>query len=177
MKGTMTRYQTPNGFELGLLLPIRRSTSWAKQRSVDVRCTATRDKLIAKMHETAVADAHEIFIAHDLNPRAISPKVQGFVQAQSWFQDLTPITSRPDLKRRAPTLESGWAVAPGPARSQDVALCGPPHSDDRSRSGFGVTLICFALIYLAPGDPVQSLLPPDATAKDIAELQHALRPR
>jgi peptide/nickel transport system permease protein len=37
----------------------------------------------------------------------------------------------------------------------------------------GVTVICFALIYLAPGDPVQSLLPPDATAKDIAELKHA----
>jgi peptide/nickel transport system permease protein len=39
--------------------------------------------------------------------------------------------------------------------------------------GLGVTIICFALIYLAPGDPVQSLLPPDATAKDIAELKHA----
>ena len=24
----------------------------------------------------------------------------------------------------------------------------------------GVTVICFALIYLAPGNPVQSLLPP-----------------
>ena len=36
----------------------------------------------------------------------------------------------------------------------------------------GVTVICFALIYLAPGNPVQSLLPPDATAKDIAELKH-----
>lgn len=39
--------------------------------------------------------------------------------------------------------------------------------------GLGVTVICFALIYLAPGNPVQSLLPPDATAKDIAELKHA----
>jgi len=37
----------------------------------------------------------------------------------------------------------------------------------------GVTVICFALIYLAPGNPVQSLLPPDATAKDIEELKHA----
>ena len=36
----------------------------------------------------------------------------------------------------------------------------------------GVTVICFALIYLAPGNPIQSLLPPDATAKDIAELKH-----
>jgi peptide/nickel transport system permease protein len=37
----------------------------------------------------------------------------------------------------------------------------------------GVTVICFSLVHIAPGDPVQSLLPPDATAKDIAELKHA----
>ena len=36
-----------------------------------------------------------IFVAHDLNPRAMSPKVKGFVQAQSWFQDLTPVTLSP----------------------------------------------------------------------------------
>jgi len=32
---------------------------------------------------------------HDLNPRALSRKVQGFVQAQSWFQDLTPVSVTP----------------------------------------------------------------------------------
>jgi hypothetical protein len=32
---------------------------------------------------------------HDLNPRAMSPKVQGFVQAQSWFQDLTRASVTP----------------------------------------------------------------------------------
>ena len=37
-------------------------------------------------------DALFLFVAHDLNPRAMSPKVKGFVQAQSWFQDLTPIS-------------------------------------------------------------------------------------
>jgi len=36
-----------------------------------------------------------IFAAHDLNPRALSPKVHGFVQAQSWFQDLTPVSVGP----------------------------------------------------------------------------------
>jgi peptide/nickel transport system substrate-binding protein len=36
-----------------------------------------------------------IFVVHDLNPRALSPKVQGFVQAQSWFQDLTPVSVTP----------------------------------------------------------------------------------
>ena len=33
-----------------------------------------------------------MFAAHDLNPRALSKKLHGFVQAQSWFQDLTPIS-------------------------------------------------------------------------------------
>ena len=33
-----------------------------------------------------------MFAAHDLNPRALSKKVSGFVQAQSWFQDLTSIS-------------------------------------------------------------------------------------
>ncbi len=36
-----------------------------------------------------------IFVAHDLNLRALSPRLEGFVQAQSWFQDLTPIVVKP----------------------------------------------------------------------------------
>ena len=38
----------------------------------------------------------------------------------------------------------------------------------------GVTMICFALIYLAPGDPIQSLLPPEATQSDVAYLEKDL---
>jgi hypothetical protein len=30
-------------------------------------------------------------ITHDVNARALSPKVKGFVQAQNWFQDFSPI--------------------------------------------------------------------------------------
>lgn len=37
----------------------------------------------------------------------------------------------------------------------------------------GVTVICFALVYLAPGDPVQNLLPPDASQADVVYLKHA----
>jgi peptide/nickel transport system permease protein len=37
----------------------------------------------------------------------------------------------------------------------------------------GVTIICFALVYLAPGDPVQNLLPPDASQADVIYLKHA----
>jgi len=50
-----------------------------------------RDRLLAQAHEIIVEDAARVFIVHDLNPRAMSPKVKGFVQAQSWFQDLTPV--------------------------------------------------------------------------------------
>ncbi|HWG06981.1 MAG TPA: ABC transporter permease [Beijerinckiaceae bacterium] len=35
----------------------------------------------------------------------------------------------------------------------------------------GVTMICYGLVYLAPGDPVSALLPPDATAADAAVLK------
>jgi ABC-type transport system substrate-binding protein len=51
-----------------------------------------RTRLVQKVHERAVDNAYRIWICHDLNPRAMSPKVKGFVQAQSWFQDLTPVT-------------------------------------------------------------------------------------
>ena len=56
---------------------------------------AKRDALLTKINEQTVLDAVELFIVHDLNPRAMSPKVKGFVQAQSWFQDLTPIVVEP----------------------------------------------------------------------------------
>ncbi|WP_181702446.1 ABC transporter permease [Chthonobacter albigriseus] len=39
--------------------------------------------------------------------------------------------------------------------------------------GLGVTIICFALVYLAPGDPIQSLLPPDASEADKIAIKKA----
>ena len=93
MKESMTRYQSPNGENWGLF----------SDKTIDALGTEAlstfdgeaRDGIISKMHETLVADAQEIYIVHDLNPRALSPRVHGFVQAQSWFQDLTPITISP----------------------------------------------------------------------------------
>jgi peptide/nickel transport system substrate-binding protein len=54
-----------------------------------------RLQLLTQLHELEGKEAVMIFVVHDLNPRAMSPKVQGFVQAQSWFQDLTPVTVEP----------------------------------------------------------------------------------
>lgn len=47
--------------------------------------------LLQQLHAKIVDDRLFLFVAHDLNPRAMTRRVQGFVQAQSWFQDLTPI--------------------------------------------------------------------------------------
>ena len=52
---------------------------------------AQQDALMAKAHEMIVDDAALVWVVHDTNPHALSPKVKKFVQAQHWFQDLTTI--------------------------------------------------------------------------------------
>ena len=49
------------------------------------------DEYTARAHESVVDEAAWAFIVHDTNARAMSPKVKGFVSAQSWFQDLTQV--------------------------------------------------------------------------------------
>ncbi|MCQ4159362.1 ABC transporter substrate-binding protein [Roseomonas sp. GC11] len=51
--------------------------------------------ILTRIHEKMSEQAVMLWVAHDLNPRALSPRVKGFVQAQSWFQDLTPVTVAP----------------------------------------------------------------------------------
>jgi len=47
---------------------------------------------------SVLQDAARIFVVHVLDPRALSARVLGFVQARSWYQELTPIvvTSPPN---------------------------------------------------------------------------------
>jgi peptide/nickel transport system substrate-binding protein len=47
---------------------------------------------LTKLHEMMTDDAVMLWVAHDVNTRALHPRVHGFVQAQSWFQDVTPIS-------------------------------------------------------------------------------------
>ena len=46
---------------------------------------------LAALHEAVVEAGMWAYIVHDLNPRAMTSRVKGFVQAQSWFQDLTTV--------------------------------------------------------------------------------------
>src|SRR5262249_4176844 len=52
---------------------------------------ARQDALMARVHEKVVDDAVLIWVVHDTNPHALSPKIKSYVQAQHWFQDLTTI--------------------------------------------------------------------------------------
>ena len=54
--------------------------------------TAKQLEAIQKLHEHYVNNALFLFVAHDVGPRALAPNVQGFVQAQNWFQDVTPVS-------------------------------------------------------------------------------------
>lgn len=54
--------------------------------------TAEQDKVLQQVHEKYVNEALFLMVTHDVNPRAMSKKVKGFVQAQNWFQDFSAIT-------------------------------------------------------------------------------------
>jgi peptide/nickel transport system substrate-binding protein len=53
---------------------------------------AARDAALAKLHARIVEEAPFLWVAHDVGPRAMSPKVKGVVQPKSWFIDLAPMS-------------------------------------------------------------------------------------
>ena len=53
---------------------------------------ATISTALRKAHERLVDNPPWLYIVHDLNPRAMSPKVKGFISPQSWFIDLTLVS-------------------------------------------------------------------------------------
>ncbi len=54
--------------------------------------SAAQTETLKKIHEKYVDEALFLMVTHDVNARAMSPKVQGFVQAQNWFQNFSSIT-------------------------------------------------------------------------------------
>ena len=51
-----------------------------------------RDRALAELHAASVDDADFLYVAHDVGPRALSPKIKNFVQPKSWFVDFSPVT-------------------------------------------------------------------------------------
>ena len=56
---------------------------------------AARDAALAELHAASVDDAAFLYVAHDVAPRAMSPKIKGFVQPKSWFVDFSPVSIAP----------------------------------------------------------------------------------
>jgi peptide/nickel transport system substrate-binding protein len=56
---------------------------------------AEQQKVLEAVHEKYVDDALFLMVTHDVNARAMSPKVRGFVQAQNWFQNFSSISMAP----------------------------------------------------------------------------------
>ena len=62
---------------------------------MDAARASTPEAMDAAMragHERLVDDPPWLYVVHDLNPRAMSPRVKGFVPPRSWFVDLTRIS-------------------------------------------------------------------------------------
>jgi len=51
-----------------------------------------RDQALAKLHTKMVNEAPFLWVAHDVGPRAMSPKVKNVVQPRNWFIDIATMT-------------------------------------------------------------------------------------
>jgi len=51
-----------------------------------------RDAALAKLHARIVEEAPFLWVAHDVGPRAMSPKVKNVVQPKSWFIDIATMS-------------------------------------------------------------------------------------
>lgn len=51
-----------------------------------------QEAVLKQVHEKFVDDALFLMVTHDVAPRAMAPKVKGFAQAQSWYQNFSSIT-------------------------------------------------------------------------------------
>ncbi len=89
LKTVMSDYKAPNGANWGGFSDPK--VDELARKALSTFDDAARTKLVIEIHELVVKDAARLFIVSDLNPRALSPKLSGFVQAQSWFQDITPV--------------------------------------------------------------------------------------
>jgi peptide/nickel transport system substrate-binding protein len=50
-----------------------------------------RNQALAEIHAYLIDQAVDLYVVHDVGPRAMSPKVKGFVQVKNWFQDIAPV--------------------------------------------------------------------------------------
>lgn len=89
IKNFMRKYQTPNGSNWGGY--YNEEVEALLEQAANSFDADERNGLLRSAHKIITEDAARLTIVSDLNPRALAPNLSGFVQAQSWFQDMTPI--------------------------------------------------------------------------------------
>jgi ABC-type transport system substrate-binding protein len=57
--------------------------------------TTLRDEILGELNAASIDDATFLYVAHDVGPRALSPKIKGFVQPKSWFVDFSSVSIAP----------------------------------------------------------------------------------
>jgi ABC-type transport system substrate-binding protein len=62
------------------------------QKAKNAFTPAEQTRALQAVHEKFVNDALFLYVTHDVAPRAMTPKVKGFVQAQNWYQNFSSIT-------------------------------------------------------------------------------------
>jgi ABC-type transport system substrate-binding protein len=90
-------------FQSDLVAPKGTNWGWYQNKDMDALFVKAKTSFDPKDQLRALQTIHEKFvnedlfidITHDVNPRAMTPKVKGFVQAQNWFQNLSTITMAP----------------------------------------------------------------------------------
>jgi peptide/nickel transport system substrate-binding protein len=93
LRYTGANYMPPNGFNWPHFNdPAYETLMTTMETSTDPTVVTSS---LQRAHERFVDQAPWVFVVHDLNARAMSRKVKGFVQAQSWFQDLVPVSMAP----------------------------------------------------------------------------------
>jgi ABC-type transport system substrate-binding protein len=80
----------PNGANWGMVNETRYNELLTRAQNSFV--PAEQNAILAELHTAIVDNAEMLWVVHDVDPRALSPKVRGFIQARSWFQDLTRVT-------------------------------------------------------------------------------------
>ncbi|MDB5473120.1 MAG: transporter substrate-binding protein [Devosia sp.] len=89
VKNFMRKYQTPNGSNWGGY--YNEQVEALLEETITSFDADHRNDLLRQAHKIVTEDGARLTVVSDLNPRALAPNLSGFVQAQSWFQDMTPI--------------------------------------------------------------------------------------
>ena len=120
------------------------------ERTFDV---AKQNEILAKLHEVIVDDAPWIFVVHDQNPRALSRQGEGLRAAAE-------LVRRSHGGHGSIASQLVWTYV-----GRRLLLAIP--------TLLGASIIVFAMVHLAPGDPIAAVMPAESSKAEIEATKRA----